>query len=158
MTNNLSRRSIAAGVALAPLAAVQAPAKTSDVPGADAELLQLGAKLLRVHRAMDELEAAAKSTDEDWAPILAEQAALVPQILGLTASTREGVAMQAVAAIRACRDLWDFDEAGVDSLPLDVERPFLEAMARYGGIPLPKKIFHRGAVAKSAGHRTGQPA
>lgn len=124
-----------------------------------AELLQLGDRLLRVHRAIDELEAA-KSTDEDWAPILAEQAALVPQILRLTASTREGVAVQAAATIRACRDLWDFDEAdeAAEQMPLDAERPFLEAMARYCGVPLPKKISHRAVVAKSAGHRTGQPA
>jgi hypothetical protein len=97
---------------------------------------------------------------EDWAPILAEQAALVPQILRLTASTREGVAVQAVAAIRACSDLWVyFDEAdeAAEQKPLDAERPFLEAMARYGGVPVPKKISHRGAVAKSAGHITGQP-
>jgi hypothetical protein len=71
------------------------------VGSADLELQRLGAPLVRVHRVFDALEADPKSTDEDWEPHLAEEADLVPQILRLTATSREGVAIQATAAIRA---------------------------------------------------------
>src|SRR5215475_7757825 len=97
--SKLSRRNLVASAAGLPALAV--PAVASALPaGADIELQQLGVRLLRVHRALDALEAGPPATDEAWDQCQSEQSDLVMEILRLTATTREGVAVQAAAAIR----------------------------------------------------------
>jgi hypothetical protein len=139
-----SRRWLVSTATVAAIApAVPAAAGALPAVQDDTELLRLGVQLLRVHRALDALEANGNATDEDWRSHLDEQAALVPQILRLTATTREGAAVQAAAAIRACRELWE-DHTADEQGALQAERPFLEAMARYCDVPVPTKVPYRG--------------
>ena len=147
--SKLSRRSLVSSAAALPALTLPAVASASPA-GADIELLQLGVRLLKVHRALDALEADPLSTDEAWEQQLNEQAELVLAILRLTATTREGVTVQAAAAIRACGELWH--ESTEDGGPFDAERPFLEAIARYCGITAPVKQPHRSYVDDGASH------
>jgi hypothetical protein len=147
--SKLSRRSLVSSAAALPARTVPAVASPL-LAEADTELLQLGVRLLKVHRALDALEADPLSTDEAWEQQLSEQAALVLAILSLTATTREGVTVQAAAAIRACGELWH--ESTDDGDALDAERPFLEAIARYCGITAPVKQPYRPYVDEGACH------
>jgi hypothetical protein len=66
-------------------------------------------------------------------------AALMPLIFSLTATTRDGLAVQAAAAASACRELWD-DAGGwatSEHPSWEVERPFIEAVCRYTGVAHP---------------------
>jgi hypothetical protein len=131
--SKLSRRSLVASAASLP--ALAAPAVAGALPGdADTELKQLGVRLLQVHRMFDALHNDHGATDEDWKPHLDEQADLVPKILSQTAMTREGLAVQVVACISGCQEIWE--EEGSNGA-LDTERPFIEAIARYAGVQHP---------------------
>jgi hypothetical protein len=142
----VSSRRLALGTLVAAAASVAAiPATTSagvalTVAG-DAELLQLGEHLRRVSRAIDAIDALAENnpdiTDEDWEPILSEQAEIVPKILSHTATTREGLAVQVAACIAGCAEIWVEHEFSVGGGALDTERPFIEAVARYTGVEHP---------------------
>jgi hypothetical protein len=93
----------------------------------------LGVRLLRVHRTFNALHNN-RNTDADWRPHLDEQADLVPKILSHTATSREGLAVQVVACISGCEEIWE--EEGSNGA-LDTERPFIEAIARYAGVQHP---------------------
>jgi hypothetical protein len=131
--SKLSRRSLVASAASLP--ALAAPAVAGALPGdVDTDLKQLGVRLLRVHRMFDALHNDRNATDEDWEPHLDEQADLVPKILSHTATSREGPAVQVVACISGCQEIWE--EEGSNGA-LDTERPFIEAIARYAGVQHP---------------------
>jgi hypothetical protein len=131
--SKLSRRTLVASVASLP--ALAAPAVAGALPGdADTELKQLGVRFLQVHRTFDALHNDRTSADVDWRPHLDEQADLVPKILSQTAMTREGIAVQVVACISGCQEIWE--EEGSNGA-LDTERPFIEAIARYAGVRHP---------------------
>jgi hypothetical protein len=54
----------------------------------------------------------------------------------LTATTQTGLAVQAAAAVAACRDLWDMPAD--TKKPCDVERDFIEAVCRFTGVTHPE--------------------
>jgi hypothetical protein len=60
----------------------------------------------------------------------------MPPIFAHTATTLDGLAVQAAAATLACADLWDCHDPA-DEAGLDVERQFIEAVCRYTGVAHP---------------------
>jgi hypothetical protein len=132
---NLSRRSLVASAAALP--ALTVPAVASALPtGADVELQQLGVRLLGINRRISNLEAGGPHTDEEFERVLAERIAVVPKILAHTATTIDGLAVQVVACISGCQEVWE-SEGGDGAM--DTERPFIEAVARYAGVRHPAR-------------------
>ena len=133
--SKLSRRSLVSSAAALPVLA--APAVASALPtGADIELQQLGVRLLAINRRLASLEADPNSTSNDYEPVLGAQVDVVPKILAHTASTIDGLAVQVVACIAGCREIWESEEG---DCALDTERPFIEAVARYTGVQHPAR-------------------
>jgi hypothetical protein len=133
--SKLSRRSVVSSAAALPVLA--APAVASALPtGADIELQRLGVRLLAINRRLASLEADPNSTDSDLKPVLGAQVDVVPKILAQTATTIDGLAVQVVACIAGCREIWDSEEGDG---ALDTERPFIEAVARYAGVRHPAR-------------------
>jgi hypothetical protein len=97
-------------------------------------LQQLGVRLLAINRRLASLEADPNSTSNDYEPVLGAQVDVVPKILAHTASTIDGLAVQVVACIAGCREIWESEEG---DCALGTERPFIEAVARYAGVQHP---------------------
>jgi hypothetical protein len=116
---------------------------------ADGELLQLGARLLHIKRALAAVEADPTTTDKDFDPWNEQLEQLTPQIFARTAVSREGIAVQVAAAIEGCRDLWEGaipEDEGI----WEVERPFIEAIARFAGVPAPEVKPHIYPIVSNA--------
>jgi hypothetical protein len=136
--SKLSRRSLVASAASLP--ALAAPAVASASPSdADVELKQLGVRLLKANRDFDAVFAKPHFPDKEVDDAMGRIATLMPPIFSLTATTRDGLAVQAAAAASACRELWDDagDWSTVEHPSWKVERPFLEAVCRYTGVAHP---------------------
>jgi membrane peptidoglycan carboxypeptidase len=142
--SKLSRHSLvstAAGAAIAP--AIPIGAKASQVQS-DTELLQLGVRLLRAKRDFEAALAQEKDDpDDDVNAAMYQLGRLFKPIFASTASTKEGLAVQAAAAATACSELWDKDD-GYDSDPTtwEVERVFIEAVCRHTGVAHPAVTRH----------------
>jgi hypothetical protein len=106
---------------------------------ADSELLQLGIRLTRANRQIEALSAKPDLPDEEMTEALKDLAALMLPIFSCTATTRDGLAVQAAAAVSACREIWDYGDGDFngDGTSLEVERPFIEAVCRFTGVEHP---------------------
>jgi hypothetical protein len=136
LMSKLSRRSLVASAAALPALTVPVVANTLPA-GADVELQQLGVRLLAINRRLESLYANPNATDEDYKPVLDAQADVVPKILAQTATTIDGLAVQVVACIAGCQEIWPEHEEEGSLGALDTERPFIEAVARYTGVQHP---------------------
>jgi hypothetical protein len=136
--SKLSRRSLVSSAATLPALAV--PAVASAVPAsADVELQQLGVRLLKENRNFNALCSDPNPDDKEVDEASGRIAALMPPIFSKTATTRDGLAVQAAAAAIACRELWDGvgDWSSSDNPSWQVERPFIEAVCRHTGVAHP---------------------
>jgi hypothetical protein len=136
--SKLSRRSLVSSAATLPALAM--PAVASALPAsADVELQQLGVQLLKENRNFDTLCADPNPDDNAVNEASGRIAALMPPIFSRTATTRDGLAVQAAAAAIACRELWDGigDWSSAEDPSWQVERPFIEAVCRYTGVAHP---------------------
>ena len=136
--SKLSRRSLVSSAATLPVLAV--PAVASALPSSpDVELQQLGVRLLKENRNFDALCADPNPDDKEVYEASGRIAALMPPIFSRTATTRDGLAVQAAAAAIACRELWDGvgDWSTAEHPSWQVERPFIEAVCRYTGVAHP---------------------
>jgi hypothetical protein len=136
--SKLSRRSLVSSAATLPVLAV--PAVASALPSSPAvELQQLGVRLLKENRNFDALCADPNPDDKEVYEASGRIAALMPPIFSRTATTRDGLAVQAAAAAIACRELWDGvgDWSTAEHPSWQVERPFIEAVCRYTGVAHP---------------------
>jgi hypothetical protein len=133
--SKLSRRSI---VSAAALPALTVPAVARALPtDDDVELKRLGVRFLKAKADWD--AAVAEGDDKKVTDTSARIAELMPPIFSCTATTRDGLAVQAAAAALACRELWD-DEgewATREDPSWMVERPFIEAVCRFAGVAHP---------------------
>jgi len=139
-TSDYSRRSLVTTAAVvAPVLALPAVASAGVLAAGadDSELLKLGGQLLRANRVLD--VALASYQDEQVDDAMHRIAALMPPIFSLTATTRDGLAVQAAAAAIACRELWDDvgEWSTSDNPSWEVERPFIEAVCRFTGVAHP---------------------
>jgi hypothetical protein len=136
--SKLSRRSLVSSAATLPALAVPAVASALPAEG-DLELKQLGVRLLKENRNFDALCADPNPDDEEVGEASGRIAALMPPIFSRTATTRDGLAVQAAAAAIACRELWDGvgDWTSAEDPSWQVERPFIEAVCRYTGVAHP---------------------
>jgi hypothetical protein len=136
--SKLSRRSLVSSAATLPALAVPAVASALPAEG-DLELKQLGVRLLKANRDLNAILANPHHQDKEVDDAMGRIAALMPPIFSLTATTRDGLAVQAAAAASACRELWD-DIGGwatSDHPSWMVERPFIEAVCRHTGVTHP---------------------
>jgi hypothetical protein len=136
--SKLSRRSLVSSAATLPALAVPAVASALPAEG-DLELKQLGVRLLKENRNFDTLCADPNPDDNAVNEASGRIAALMPPIFSRTATTRDGLAVQAAAAAIACRELWDGigDWSSAEDPSWQVERPFIEAVCRHTGVAHP---------------------
>jgi hypothetical protein len=91
------------------------------------------------HQSKKDLEAICARSDhnmdEEISAVLDRLGSLMQPIFARTASTPDGLAVQAAAAVAACRDLWDMPAD--TKCPCDVERDFIEAVCRHTGVEHP---------------------
>jgi hypothetical protein len=134
------------------------PAIANALPvGADIELLQLGVRLLRIKRELNAMDAITdgQAYDDAFEVVNGQLCALMDPIYSLTATTIDGLAVQAAAVTIAAADIWDNDPD--EEAPLGVERRFIEAVCRYTGVEHPPiNIEHLQIMA--ALHKNGPPA
>jgi hypothetical protein len=146
--SNFSRRSLVTSAAALPALTVPAIANALPV-GADIELQQLGVRLLRIKRELAAIDAIADGEDYDAAfeVVNGRLCALMDPIYSLTATTIDGLAVQAAAVTIAAADIWDNDPD--EEAPLGVERRFIEAVCRYTGVEHPpiNVAYAQGAAA-----------
>jgi hypothetical protein len=138
LMSKISRRSIVSSAAALP--ALTVPAVGGALPtDADLELKQLGVRLLKEKKTFDALCANSNPDDKEVDAAMGRMAALMPPIFSRTATTRDGLAVQAAAAASACRELWDDvgDWSTAEHPSWEVERPFIEAVCRYTGVAHP---------------------
>jgi hypothetical protein len=124
----------------ASLPALTVPAVASALPtDADIELKQLGDRLLQEKEHLNGLFDSPDPDEKEIDAASGRIAALMPPIFGQTATTRDGLAVQAAAAAIACRELWDHvgDWSTSDHPSWEVERPFIEAVCRHTGVTHP---------------------
>jgi hypothetical protein len=154
--SKLSRRSLVSSAAALPALTVPAIANALPV-GADIELLQLGVRLLRIKRELNAMDAITdgQAYDDAFEVVNGQLCALMDPIYSLTATTIDGLAVQAVAVTIAAAELWDVDP---DQEPeLQIERRFIEAVCRYTGVEHPPiNIEHLKIMA--ALDKNGSPA
>jgi hypothetical protein len=141
--SKLSRRVLISSAAALPALAVPAVAADT-VTSSDIELQQLGTQLLHVKREMKAINAQARETFSDaeseeelenrCTVANSHLCALMEPIFSRTATSIDGLSVQAVAVTLAAADMWElYDEEA----PLDVERRFVEAVCRYTGVEHP---------------------
>jgi hypothetical protein len=133
--SKLSRRSL---VSAAALPALTVPAVALALPtDEDVELKRLGVRLLK---AKTDYEAALAEEDDEKVTNAGRRIGeLMPPIFSCTATTRDGLAVQAAAAALACAELWDDhgEWATSEDPSWMVERPFIEAVCRFAGVAHP---------------------
>jgi hypothetical protein len=137
LMSKLSRRILVASAASLP--ALAAPAIASALSDGDVELKQLGVRLLKENRSLDAIYANPEHSSREIDEAMERIAALMPPIFDKTATTRDGLAVQAAAAAIACRELWDDvgDWSTSEHPSWEVERPFIEAVCRHTGVAHP---------------------